>query len=334
MNNIGITIGDPKGVGPEIVAKAYGLLKLPFRDSVRIYGDQRVLADAFEINKTPFNPDHFVITSNTGRCCRDLSDKIASEITIKAIERAVADAIKGNIAAIVTAPVNKHRMRLSDPEFAGHTEMLADLSKAKDVTMMFSSLPENYEYPMLKKEPLLRVSFVTNHIPIKAVSQNITKEKIFVAIDNTAKALRSYFGIKNPKIGVIGLNPHAGDNAAIGSEENEIIIPAINNAKKSEIDCIGPLSPDTIFQRYDKMNVDGWIAMYHDQGLIPVKLLAPNTSVNITLGLPFIRTSPAHGTAEDIAWKGVASETNMLAAIMMGSLLTVKTCHPALSARG
>jgi len=231
------------------------------------------------------------------------------ETGFDAIKTAVAILKQGGAHGLVTAPVNKSAINKSGVAFKGHTEYLAMRTHAKKFAMMFCGGP-------------LRVTLITRHEPIKNIPRILTKEKIIDAIILTEKALTVNFSIKNPRIGVCGLNPHAGEEGMIGVEEKRVIAPAIKKLKSKIPNIIGPLPADTAFYMAYNKGLDAIIAMYHDQGLAPFKMVAFHNGVNVTLGLPFVRTSPDHGTAYNIAGKGIANPLSMKEAIK----LAVKIC--------
>lgn len=226
-----------------------------------------------------------------------------------AIKKAVLILKNKKADALVTAPVNKGAINKSGVSFQGHTEYLAKSANTEKFAMMLCGGP-------------LKVTTVTRHIPIKEVSKRITESKIIDSVRLTYDALKNYFGLKNPKIGVCGLNPHCGEGGKIGREEKDVIIPAIKKIERSIPGIQGPISGDVIFYIAYKGGLDAVISMYHDQGLGPLKMIAFENGVNVTLGLPFIRTSPDHGTAYDIAGKGIANPDSMKEAIK----LAIKMC--------
>ncbi|MDP8230219.1 MAG: 4-hydroxythreonine-4-phosphate dehydrogenase PdxA [Candidatus Gorgyraea atricola] len=226
-----------------------------------------------------------------------------------AIKKAVAILKRGGAEGLVTAPVNKSAINRSGIAFKGHTEYLAKSTRTKKFAMMFCG-------------GSLKVTLVTRHEPIKNIPRILTKEKIIDAIILTEKTLKAYFRIKNPKIGVCGLNPHAGEEGMIGVEEKRVIAPAIKKLKSKIPNISGPLPADTAFHMAYNKGLDAIIAMYHDQGLAPFKMVAFHNGVNVTLGLPFVRTSPDHGTAYGIAGKGIANPTSMKEAIKLNVKLT------------
>lgn len=281
---IALTVGDPAGIGPEIAAKAAI--------------DARVLAVCEPVIYMPPGTERFepgVLSGAAGRASYDV------------LLRAVSDAQRGIVHAIATAPVNKEAFKLAGLHWAGHTDLLAHLTGAADVAMMFHS-------------EALRVVLATVHIPLAEVPGAITTELMARTIRLVARELPR-FGIAAPRIGVAGLNPHAGENGLFGREELERIVPAVEACRAEGIAAHGPFPGDTVFLRASRGEFDVVIACYHDQGLIPVKLLAFGESVNVTIGLPIIRTSVDHGTAFDIAGKGVADHGSMVAAVLLAAKL-------------
>jgi len=226
-----------------------------------------------------------------------------------AIQKAVDILKKGEAQALITAPVNKEAINKSGIPFQGHTEYLAKSTNTKKFAMMLCGGP-------------LKVTTVTRHVPLKKVSGMLTRAKIIETVELTNAGLKKYFGIKNPRIGVCALNPHCGEGGKIGREEQDIIIPAIKKIRRFVPKIQGPISGDVIFYMAYNDKLDAVISMYHDQGLGPLKMTAFEKGVNVTLGLPFIRTSPDHGTAYDIAGKGIANSSSMKEAIK----LAIKMC--------
>src|SRR5262245_24664556 len=281
---IAITAGDPSGIGPEVAAKAAA--------------DPRVLAACAPVvydapATTRFAPG--VLSAAAGRAAYDL------------IVRAVEDATRGDVQAIATAPINKEAFRLAGLEWSGHTDLLAHLTGARHVAMMFHS-------------DALRVVLATVHIALADVPRVLTQEVMEQTIALTARELPRFDKIA-PRIAVAGLNPHAGEHGLFGREDDERIAPAIATCRAHGIDVSGPFPADTVFVRAHRGDFDVVVACYHDQGLIPVKLLAFGKAVNVTLGLPIIRTSVDHGTAFDIAGKGVADPESMIAAVLLAARL-------------
>ena len=224
--------------------------------------------------------------------------------SLRFLDEAIADARAGRIAALVTGPINKTAWHLAGAPFVGHTELLAKRCNSRRVTMMFAGGP-------------LKVALASIHVPLFELRNAFTIGLVFQPIDLMHEALKNWFGIETPKIAVAALNPHAGENGQIGDEETRVIEPAIEMARNHGIDAQGPFPADTLFWRAAQGEFDGVVAMYHDQALIPVKLLAFDRAVNLTLGLPIIRTSVDHGTAYDIAGKNLADPGSMKAAIRL-----------------
>jgi 4-hydroxythreonine-4-phosphate dehydrogenase len=284
---VAITVGDPAGIGPEVAARAAA--------------DARVL-EACE--PAIYSPDHGqtfapgVLSADAGRAAYEV------------IVRAVDDAQHGRVGAIATAPVNKEAFRLAGLPWAGHTDLLAHLTGSRDVAMMFYS-------------ESLRVVLATIHIPLADVSRLLTAASLEATIGLTARELPR-FGIARPRIAVAGLNPHAGEHGLFGHEEETTIGPAIEACRRQGIEVSGPFPGDTVFVRARRGEFDAVVACYHDQGLIPVKLVAFGQAVNVTLGLPIIRTSVDHGTAFDIAGQGVADPESMIAAVLLAARLASK----------
>lgn len=281
---IGITTGDPAGIGPEITAKA-------IRSLPRLPG-----AELHVINEKAFG----IVP---GR-----SSKKSAQAALNALHEAIQLLKLKKINALVTAPLSKESICTLGIDFVGHTEYLADAFKCKKFAMMFVS-------------PKLKTMIVTRHLPLKAVPKAINSKNILEAIELMDGALKKHFKIPRPVIAVCGLNPHAGEGGRLGTEEIKIIIPTIQTARKNGINVIGPLAADTLFSPDLPHKYDAVVAMYHDQGLIPVKTLDFSRVVNLTIGLPFIRTSPAHGTAFDIAGKNKANPASMIEAIKLAAQL-------------
>jgi 4-hydroxythreonine-4-phosphate dehydrogenase len=307
--NIGITMGDPNGISPEIVVKAVNSPDVQNVCNPVIFGSGEILESAanltgLKINCEIYDPANFGKADL--RPCR--VDRKAGEASLSYIRLAVKAAISGKVDAMVTAPISKESTHLAGSKFPGHTEMLKDLTGAKEAVMMFEG-------------GKVRVVLVTIHTALRDVPKLITKERVLSIITITHRALVSQFKIPSPKIVVCGLNPHAGESGAFGDEEILHISPAIAEARKMGISITGPLPADTLFYHANAGKWDAVVAMYHDQGLIPFKMLYFNSGVNMTLGLPIIRTSPDHGTAFNIAWKGVADPSSMIAAVSIASRL-------------
>ena len=311
---IAITLGCPAGIGPEIIVEAFALNPEWLEPGkVLVYGDKTVLSRAMKVVGKEFpvvppgSPHEGIhLKAVTDLDIADVPPGMPTTITGRAsydyVVRAVKDAINGRVCAVVTAPISKDGLRKAGISFPGHTELLSDLTGARDYLMML----------MGKR---LRVVLVTIHIPLKEVPYAIDREKIKKTLIITDMALKRDFGIECPRIAVAGLNPHAGENGLFGDEEKRIITPAIMEARGLGIHCTGPYPPDTIFYRALNREFDVVCAQYHDQGLIPLKLIHFDDGVNVTLNLPIVRTSVDHGTAYDIAGKGLASPRSLMAAV-------------------
>jgi 4-hydroxythreonine-4-phosphate dehydrogenase len=296
VTTLGITLGDPAGIGPEIVAATLASAPREWLAQTIVYGDRGPLergARAIGVSL----PDVRVVGDGAGEAARPgHPDEASGAAQVGYLEAAVAAATRGELAAIATAPISKTWAKRAGFAFPGHTEMLAERLGAKDVVMMFAG-------------PTLKVALVTIHVALAEVPRVLTTARVRSTIELVAAALVRDFGIAQPRIGVVGLNPHAGEGGLIGREEIEVIAPAIASAGAAVVE--GPLVPDAAF----RMRYDAFVAMYHDQGLIPVKLVDFDESVNVTLGLPIVRTSPDHGTAYDIAGRGIARAVSMQRAV-------------------
>ena len=291
---VAITVGDPAGIGPEIAHKAAGDPRVRAVCEPVIYGAP---------DGSRFEPG--VLSAEASRAAYD------------AICAAVKDAMDGRVSAIATAPVNKLGFSRAGLHWKGHTDLLAHLTGSPRVAMMFWSEP-------------LKVVLATVHVPLADVPGLLTPTLLGEIIDLTAHELPR-FGIARPRIALAGLNPHAGEEGLLGMEETRVLRPAVDAARSRGILIDGPFPGDTIFGRSSRGEFDVVIACYHDQGLIPVKLLAFGRAVNVTLGLPIVRTSVDHGTAFDIAGKGLADPSSMVEAVLLAARLSKPHGHPSAS---
>lgn len=311
---IAITMGDPTGVGPEIILKASTYKDIRRLCNIIVLGDKAVLQHLNSKLKTQNLKLNIINISNLNpaKLKPGNPDKTCAKAMMTYIQEAVCMAVAGDVDAIVTGPISKEAINNAGYNFHGHTEFLAYLTKTKDFRMMLGG-------------KTLKVILVTIHESIKKVPKLLTIEGIFKTIQITNDTFKQYFGIKEPRIAVAGLNPHAGEAGLFGDEERQIILPAVKKARQIGIHASDPLPPDTLFYRAVKnKEFDCVVCMYHDQGLIPLKLLHFEDGVNCTLGLPIIRTSVDHGTAYDIAWKGIANPKSMIAAIKMAVYMVKK----------
>lgn len=316
MKKLAITMGDPGGVGPEIIIKALNSSEVRNHCYPLVIGDAHIMEEALSLLKLPIrlriikSPDESMPSAktieliNTGMIKKFKKNKPTAEggrACVSYIKKAVELVLNKQADGIVTAPISKEALKRAGFTWPGHTEMLADLTNTKDYAMMLIGGP-------------LRVILVTIHTALKNVPDLITKQRL-LNTSRLAKKACDMFGIKNPRIAIAGLNPHAGEKGIFGDEEIKKIVPAVKDATKEGIPVSGPYPPDTVFYKAFKGEIDIVVCMYHDQGLIPLKMIAFDKGVNVTVGLPFIRTSPDHGTAYDIAWKGVANPSSMIEAI-------------------
>ena len=319
---IAITMGDPAGVGPEVTAKA--LARDEVWDCCRplVVGDASVLVQAVALVAARLVP-HAI--AGVAEACFDPAapdvldlhnvdfaalqpgrvSATAGRAAVETVERAVELAQTGQVDGIATGPINKAALQAADIPYVGHTELLAALTGEERVTTMLTT-------------PGLRVVHVTRHVPLREVAAHITRERVLETIRLTDAGLQG-MGIPRPRLAVAALNPHGGDGGLLGREEIEVIGPAVKAAQVEGIEAYGPIPADSVFFRAIRGEFDAVVAMYHDQGHIPIKTHGFERSVTVTLGLPIVRTSVDHGTAFDIAWQGVASEESMVEAIRLAA---------------
>jgi len=321
MIKVGITQGDINGIGYEVILKTFADIRMAEMCIPVLYGSGKVAAyqrKIMNLQPVAFSQinnakDAVANKVNIINCISDdtkvdlgESTPIAGEAAFKSLERATNDLKEGLIDVLVTAPINKNNIQRDDFHFPGHTEYLeSKFGQEGDKSLM-----------ILAKDAV-RVALVTGHIPLSEVPQKVTKEKIIEAATLFDQSLRRDFKCGRPRIAVLSLNPHAGDNGLLGSEENDVIIPALKELEEKKLLCFGPYAADGFFGSGEFSHFDGILAMYHDQGLAPFKTLAMEDGVNFTAGLPVVRTSPAHGTAYGLAGKGEASEESFRQAVFM-----------------
>lgn len=329
---VGITLGDFNGVGPEVILKTFTdqrILKLctpVIYGSIKIFTKYKKLIELEDIsfniikNLDALNPKKV----NLFTCWEEDFEIAPGKVTPEAgkcaylsLQQATNDALTGHIDAIVTAPLNKKNIQSEEFKFPGHTEYLTEKC----------GVPESL---MLLVSGGLRVGVVTGHIPLSEVKAKVTKEKLITKINILYKSLKNDFGIIKPKIAILGLNPHAGEEGLLGREEIEIISPLVEEVKAKGVLLFGPFPADGFFGSGHYRKFDGILATYHDQGLVPFKTLAFESGVNFTSGIPIIRTSPDHGTAYDIAGKDMASESSFREALYL-ALDIIKSKKPVLS---
>jgi 4-hydroxythreonine-4-phosphate dehydrogenase len=320
---VAITMGDPSGIGPEICAKAIKALGKNYR--ITIIGDAGVWSKVTCLpagppagragrqgHKSQVTRFEFIDLKNV-----DLKKfkfgQVRAEYgraSMEYLDKAMALLKSGKIDCVVTCPISKEAINLAGFHYSGHTEYFASKTRSQDVVMM-----------LVNKE--LKFCLVTRHIPFKEVALRLNQDKIAKTVIVCRQALKEMFGLKNPRLVICGINPHGSDNGLIGQEENRIIGPALNNLKKKFRHIDGPMGADVAISKAKENHYDCVVAMYHDQALIPLKLLGDESGVNISLGLGFVRTSPLHGTAFDIAGKNIASPASLIAAIKLASQCTL-----------
>jgi len=316
---IGISVGDINGIGPEVIIKALSDNRILLDCTPIIYAStktmsyhKKTIADSdFNYQTCKSATDAINRKINIVNCWNEdiqfelgKGTEISGKYAFLSLEKATEDLASGKIDVLVTAPISKEAIGKAGFQFPGHTEYLAHLAGMEEALMTMVS-------------GNLRVALVTTHLPLKDVVTSLTREKVLLKIKELDASLRKDFGIQRPKIAVFGVNPHAGENGKMGTEEAEIITPAINQARAEDIFAIGPFPADGFFGSPTRDQYDGILAMYHDQGLTAFKALAFEDGVNFTAGLPVVRTSPDHGTAFDIAGQDKASGQSMRSAIFL-----------------
>jgi 4-hydroxythreonine-4-phosphate dehydrogenase len=319
---IAITMGDPAGIGPEILLKALNREEIYRVSKPIVVGDVdllksvskqigslsfHVIANPNEVTGKPGVVEVIPVSSlNKDSCAPGRPTRDGGKAMVDYILKAVELTTGSQVSAMVTCPINKELMHLAGYTFEGHTELLAHLTHSAHYVMMLAG-----EH--------LRVALATTHCALRDVAQRLTKDLIVKTVRITSQALEEYFAISRPRVAVAGLNPHAGESGLFGREDIEVVQPAVEEAQKKGLTIEGPLPADTVFYHAYKGRFDAVVALYHDQGLIPLKLLHFTDAVNITLGLPIVRTSVDHGTAYDIAGKGIADPSSLVAAIKMAA---------------
>jgi 4-hydroxythreonine-4-phosphate dehydrogenase len=313
---IGITLGDPSGIGPEVVLRALADRRAISAARFAVFGSGAILdrvAGELRLPRRLLRPGREGGPSlvECGRCSARLAllgraTAPGGAASVAWIESAVRAALDGRIEAVVTAPISKEAIHKAGYDWPGHTEMIAEMSGVEKPVMMMAGGG-------------LRVALVTTHAAIADLPRLITKKNALDTLRVMDRDLRKYFGLPKPRIAVCGLNPHSGEAGRFGMEEKKSIAPAIRQARQEGIVCDGPIPADVAFTPDYRKEYDAVVAMYHDQATIPVKMLAFHSGVNVTLGLPIIRTSPDHGTAYDIVRKGKANPGSMIAAILLAA---------------
>ena len=321
---VGITMGDPAGIGPEISLKAIEE-HTEFKNCTIVYGSYEILKYYHELlhistplvkieSPAQFQKEKINVISVVDLSVADIEvgkvAAVAGDAAYRYVEKAIQDALAGEISIVTTAPLNKEALHKGGHNFDGHTEIFATLTNTKKYTMMLWS-------------EKLSVVHVSTHCALREACNRVTKARVLECIDLAKDALEQ-LGIENPRIAVAGLNPHSGEAGIFGIEDIEEITPAVEAAQKRGIMVEGPVPPDTVFLKAYQGKYDIVVAMYHDQGHIPMKMMAFDSGVNVTLGLPIIRTSVDHGTAFDIAGKGIAKSDSMYYALKLGKQFLAK----------
>jgi len=324
---IGIAIGDAGGIGPEVALKALSAeLKndatryLLIGDGLRLRGLNESLRLGLELSEfTGASPSGRVLVRNPLKDALPPDGQPGSVAAANAalawLKAGAAWCLNRELDALVTAPVNKESILRAGHSFVGQTELLSQLAGARRTAMMLLGADDRGRW--------LRVALATTHVPLRLVADRLSQSQIETAIELAAGACRD-LELPRARVAVCGLNPHAGEGGQLGTEEQTIIVPAVRAVQARGIDVVGPLAADTLFHYAYRGDYDAVVAMYHDQGLVPLKMIGFESGVNWTLGLPFIRTSPDHGTAYDIAGKGVADPSSMIAAIRLAKRLAAR----------
>ncbi len=333
---IGISLGDFTGIGPEVALKALAAETPVDATRYLLIGDPKKTR---ELNRKlglalPLADYDKKIGAGRFLLLNPLSEPLAEELprgspaaaraAVAWVREGAQRCLRGELDGLVTAPLNKEAIARSGIKFVGQTELLSAMANTERTAMMLLGQDDRGRW--------LRVGLATTHVPLRAVSEHLTAEKIQTAIELSAQACRD-LGLARARVGVCGLNPHAGEGGEIGTEEITTIGPAVKAAQNRHIDAVGPLSADALFYYAYRGDYDAVVAMYHDQGLAPLKMVAFEQGVNWTLGLPFIRTSPDHGTAYDIAGQGIASPSSMLAALRLAKQLAGRRRNSSAEAR-
>lgn len=321
--NLVVSTGEPAGVGPEVsLAAALEFLREHADAEITLLGNDQLLGLPKNLSPEISKRLHIQSLALGSPVISGSLNKNNSQYVVSLLDQAIEGCLQGRFDAMVTAPLQKSIINDAGTPFTGHTEYLAQCCHVSHVVMMLcASLPSGFLG--LKSPRALRVALVTTHLPLKEVPQALSYDLVLETIDIVNQDLRNKFGIAKPIIRVAGLNPHAGESGYLGLEEIEMISPAIEAAKRMGINVSGPYPGDTMFDPKSIDQVDAFIAMYHDQGLAPFKFVTFGNGVNVTLGLPIIRTSVDHGTALDIAGKGIADSSSMLEALRLAYQLAL-----------
>jgi 4-hydroxythreonine-4-phosphate dehydrogenase len=339
LPRLAITLGDPSGIGPEVILKALADPTLHQQCDLTIVGSDRILQQTYQqlqnqgfqvakpnqLRVISLDPDPNLPPLEIG-----VGNQTSGTVSFQYLDTAITRTLQGEFDGVITGPIAKNLWNLAGHNYPGQTEFLAEKAKVKRFGMLFVARSPYTGWT-------LRTLLVTTHIPLSQISQTLTPELMSLKLELLVDCLRHEFGLENPRIALAGLNPHSGENGQLGTEEKDWLIPWLNQQRDRYpyIQLDGPIPPDTMWVKpgqawfnLGKNAHDAYIALYHDQGLIPVKLMAFDRAVNTTIGLPFIRTSPDHGTAFDIAGKGIADGSSMKAAIDLGIELVNNRINP------
>jgi 4-hydroxythreonine-4-phosphate dehydrogenase len=322
---LAVTLGDPAGVGPEVILKSLPVVGEKVDADILILGHRAFLSETADALGLGDAPPTVAAPEERMRGAAVLEvgplgneairpgevSAAAGQLSVGYIRKAIELARTGAVDAIVTAPIHKEAIFRAGHHFPGHTELLARETNTRRFAMMLVGGP-------------LRVSFVTTHVALRRLFSLITRDNILNTVRITQEGLQAYFDLPSPRIGVCGLNPHASDGGRFGDEEAKVIRPAVEEACRKGVECSGPLSPDTAFYYAAQGRYDALVSLYHDQGSIPLKLLAFESGVNVTLGLPIIRTSVDHGTAFDIVRQNRASPGSLIEAITLAASMAAR----------
>ncbi|MEB3343282.1 4-hydroxythreonine-4-phosphate dehydrogenase PdxA [Okeania sp.] len=330
---LAITIGDPGGIGPEIVLKALADLSLTENCNLTIIGSRQVLQETYQklsleklVNWENLKILDVEFDGKLEDICLGEGNAVSGEASFRYMEKAIAQTLAGEFHGIVTAPISKTCWQMAGHRYPGQTELLAEKAGVKKFGMLFVAHSPHSNF-------VLRCLLATTHVPLCQVPLALTPELMSWKLELLVESLQKDFGIFRPKIAISGLNPHSGENGQLGIEEKDWLIPWLEKEsdRRRDVQLDGLIPPDTMWVKPGQAwlglparTYDAYLALYHDQGLIPVKLMAFDLAVNTTIGLPFVRTSPDHGTAFDIAGQGIADATSMKAAIQLGKDLILQ----------
>ena len=327
LPRLALTIGDPAGIGPEITLEALTDPRLAEHCHLTVFGSREILLRTFQEGhkkKSMVHPDNISLIDIPleGSITTGFGDAVSGSASFNYLDSAITETLKGNFEGIVTNPISKISWQIAGHNYPGQTEVLAKGAGVERYGMLFVAKSPHTGW-------MLRTLLATTHIPLAAVPTALTPQLMSMKLELLITTLKQDFGIDAPTIAIAGLNPHSGEGGKLGTEEQDWLIPWLEKLNYPQVKLIGPVPPDTLwvkpgqawFNDKNVTNVDAYLALYHDQGLIPVKLMAFDLAVNTTIGLPFVRTSPDHGTAFDIAGQGIAQSGSLKEAIFLAAEL-------------